>query len=104
MQLSALCVYLCQSNVFTTFPRAVRVRMQSRCHVWPWLNQFSSVALICFTRFSWTIFTNVSLKKINGRLVEPVAHGNIVGVVGQETCQYPNDSNMTVLVVLSPSA
>ena len=47
----------------TTFPRAVRVLMHGRCHVWPWLSEFSSVGLNYFTHSRSTTFTDVSLNQ-----------------------------------------
>ena len=35
--------------------------MHGHCHVWPWLMEFSSVTLSCFTLSCWTIFLGVSL-------------------------------------------
>ena len=41
--------------------RAYSVSMHGRGHVWPWLTEFSGVALSCFTLSRLAIFTDVSL-------------------------------------------
>ena len=52
---------------------------------WPWLSEFSSVVLSCFTPSHWTIFTNVSLNQ-TGRLDQLIVQGNSVfSVMGQDS-------------------
>ena len=46
--------------LFSTF-FAGRVSVNGRCHVWPWLCEFSGVALGCFTLSCLTISPDVSL-------------------------------------------
>ena len=50
--------------VFTTVSRATsRSTRGQRCHVWPWLSEFSGVLQSCFALSPSTIFTHVWLIK-----------------------------------------
>ena len=50
--------------VFTTVSRATsRSTRGQRCHVWPWLSEFSGVLQSCFALSPSTIFTQVRLIK-----------------------------------------
>ena len=65
--------------------------MHGRCHVWPWLIEFSGVALSCVTlsRRTTIQFPDVT---VSGILVQPrVVQGNnysLFSVMGLETCVY----------------
>ena len=65
----AMSSWLESLHVFTTlFTR--RVCMHGRCHAWPWLSEFSSIVLSCFTLSRSTIFTDDTNKR-TVRLVSP---------------------------------
>ena len=49
----------------------VPVSLHTRCHIWPWLSEFSGVALSCFPLSRLTVFPG-HIAHETGRPVEPI--------------------------------
>ena len=62
----------------------VPVSLHTRCHIWPWLSEFSGVALSCFPLSRLTVFPGYIAHE-TGRPVEPIFQGSLSSVVSQET-------------------
>ena len=72
--------------------------MQGHRHVWPWLTEFSSIVLSCFTFSPLSIFPDALLIKLEdcSKLikVEPTVQSNsLFSVMGQGTCEFSSFSS-----------